>query len=146
MLRCLRALRYGTLTLVGRGRCLRHSSDIGGSSKDVSVAQDSRYGTSAPIHDDGQKRTARAVALLREAIDLLSLEGREPASEFRNADHHERLIRLPEVMQMTGLRRSAVYEQMQRGTFPRSVKIGPRAATWPESAVQAWIAECLHRR
>ena len=53
----------------------------------------------------------------------------------------DRLLRLPEVQRLTGLRRSAIYEQMQRGIFPRSVKVGPRAATWSEAAIQAWIAD-----
>jgi prophage regulatory protein len=51
------------------------------------------------------------------------------------------LLRLPEVQRLTGLRRSAIYEQMQKGIFPRSVKAGPRAATWSEAAVQAWISK-----
>lgn len=55
----------------------------------------------------------------------------------------DRLLRLPEVQRLTGLGRSAIYEQMQRGTFPRSVKATVRTATWSEAAVQAWIADRL---
>lgn len=53
----------------------------------------------------------------------------------------ESLIRLPEVMRRTGRGRTAIYADMAAGTFPRSVSIGPRAVAWPESSIDAWIAE-----
>jgi prophage regulatory protein len=51
----------------------------------------------------------------------------------------ERLLRLPQVEAMTGLKRSALYSRIQKATFPAPLKIGERASAWPESAVQAWI-------
>lgn len=53
----------------------------------------------------------------------------------------ERLLRLPEVETRTGLKKSAIYAGMKAGTFPECVKLGPRAAAWPLSAVEGWIAE-----
>ena len=53
----------------------------------------------------------------------------------------EKLLRLPEVTNQTGLRRAAIYARIAEGTFPSPVKIGTRAVAWPESSVQAWIAE-----
>lgn len=52
----------------------------------------------------------------------------------------ERLLRLPEVESRTGLKRSAIYAGIKAGTFPACIKLGPRAAAWPMSAVEAWIA------
>jgi len=54
---------------------------------------------------------------------------------------HEKLLRLPAVMSQTGLRRAAIYARVRDGLFPPPVKIGKRAVAWPESEVQAWIAE-----
>jgi len=54
---------------------------------------------------------------------------------------HEKLLRLPDVMRQTGLRRAAIYARIREGIFPPPVKIGKRAVAWPESEVQAWIAE-----
>ena len=48
----------------------------------------------------------------------------------------ERLIRLPEVLLLTGLSRTAAYKKPD---FPRPVKLGPRASAWRYSDVQAWI-------
>jgi prophage regulatory protein len=52
----------------------------------------------------------------------------------------ERLLRLPDVEARTGLRKSAIYAGMKAGTFPACIKLGPRAAAWPESDIAGWIA------
>lgn len=52
----------------------------------------------------------------------------------------QRLIRLPEVMALTGRSRSRIYAAMEVGAFPKSVKIGDRAVAWVEREVQDWIA------
>ena len=95
--------------------------------------------------DGAAERTTRAAYLLREALDLLGSDPSVTAllSTKRQGD---RLLRLPEVQRLTGLRRSAIYEQMRRGVFPRSVKAGPRAATWSEAAVQTWISDRLREQ
>lgn len=50
-----------------------------------------------------------------------------------------RLIRLPEVMSRVGLRRSAIYQRMSEGTFPRSRSLGAKCAVWVEVEVEEWI-------
>ena len=52
----------------------------------------------------------------------------------------ERLLRLPDVEFLTGLKKSAIYQGMKNHTFPACIKLGPRAA-WPLSSIEAWIAE-----
>nr|WP_315425894.1 AlpA family transcriptional regulator [uncultured Albidiferax sp.] len=80
----------------------------------------------------------RAVQLLQEALSLL-LDG-EPGLQPVLSGAEDRLIRLPEVLRLTGMCRSALYDQMARGQFPRSIKIGQRAASWSARAVHEWIA------
>ena len=54
----------------------------------------------------------------------------------------DRLLRLPNVMALTGLSPASLYKAMARpaaqGGFPQPVKLG-RASAWPESEVLAWI-------
>ena len=50
----------------------------------------------------------------------------------------EKLIRLPAVEAMTGLKRSSIYAYMRAGNFPGSVRLGVRAVAWRESQVQDW--------
>ncbi|MCB1584567.1 MAG: AlpA family phage regulatory protein [Xanthomonadales bacterium] len=55
----------------------------------------------------------------------------------------EKLLRLPDVMDMTGKSRSAIYMDMAANPpqFPRSVPIGSRAKAWKLSEIQNWIKE-----
>lgn len=53
----------------------------------------------------------------------------------------ERLIRLPQVESLTGLRRAHIYGLARRGQFPKPLKVGARASAWRESLVLAWIQE-----
>ena len=49
------------------------------------------------------------------------------------------LLRRPDVEALTGLSRAWIYAAMQRGEFPRPVKIGRRAVRWPRSAIDRWV-------
>lgn len=40
----------------------------------------------------------------------------------------ERILRLPEVEERTGYKKSAIYQKMHEGCFPALIKIGPRAS------------------
>lgn len=40
------------------------------------------------------------------------------------------LVRLPDVLAMTGLGRATIFDHMERGEFPRPVKLGT-SAVWP---------------
>ena len=54
----------------------------------------------------------------------------------------ERLLRRPEVEEVTGLSRASIYAKMAKGDFPRPMRLGPRAVAWRQSDVQKWI-DCL---
>jgi prophage regulatory protein len=47
--------------------------------------------------------------------------------------------RLPKVLRHTGLSRSTIYEMIDRGDFPRQVKLGRRAVGWIGNDVVEWI-------
>lgn len=53
------------------------------------------------------------------------------------------IIRLPAVLQRTGLARSTVYGKMRDGSFPKPVALGPRAVGWLVSEVDGWIGSCV---
>ena len=52
-----------------------------------------------------------------------------------------RLLRLPEVIDRVGLRRSAIYQRMKEGRFPKSRSLGPKCAVWVEAEIDQWISE-----
>ena len=47
-----------------------------------------------------------------------------------NAVHRRKVIRLPEVIDLTGMGRSTIYERKKKGLFPQSIQIGPHAVGW----------------
>lgn len=56
-----------------------------------------------------------------------------------------RILRLPEVIELTGYKRASIYNFMADGTFPQRVRIGLRAVGWDSQAVEKWVAERLDR-
>jgi len=52
-----------------------------------------------------------------------------------------KLLRLPQVMDLVGLRRTEIYRRISNGTFPSPVHLGARAVAWVESDIEAWIAQ-----
>jgi prophage regulatory protein len=50
----------------------------------------------------------------------------------------QKILRRPQVEQMTGLPRSSIYERMAVGTFPRPVPLGGRAVGWIELEIIEW--------
>jgi prophage regulatory protein len=50
------------------------------------------------------------------------------------------LLRRPEVERLTGLRKTAIYDGMKAGTFPKRVKLTTRCVGWPEHEIAEWIA------
>lgn len=53
---------------------------------------------------------------------------------------HDCLLRLPEVMNRTGLSRVTIYRRERAGTFPHRVQIGVNAVAWYESDIGDWVA------
>ncbi len=56
-----------------------------------------------------------------------------------------RLLRLPEVMSRVGLRRSAIYQRMSEGRFPKCRTLGPKCSVWVEAEINAWIQAIVDR-
>jgi len=55
-----------------------------------------------------------------------------------------RILKRPEVEQATGLSRSTLYARIAAGEFPKPLRLGgpnSRSVGWPESIVNAWIAD-----
>jgi prophage regulatory protein len=50
-----------------------------------------------------------------------------------------RILRLPQVCEVTGLCRSMIYQLEADLRFPRRVKIGVRAVGWVDSEVHTWL-------
>ncbi|QDX31527.1 AlpA family transcriptional regulator [Dickeya poaceiphila] len=56
------------------------------------------------------------------------------------------LLRLPDVMKKTSLKKSWIYYLIDRDEFPQPVKLGARSVAWVESEINDWIAERIRQR
>lgn len=59
---------------------------------------------------------------------------------------HYQLLRLRQVEAKTGIKRAQIYLYMNKGLFPRSIKIGPSSVAWLESEIDEWINRRLGER
>lgn len=59
---------------------------------------------------------------------------------------HEALLRKPEVLKLTGLSNSSLYNYIKAGVLKPGVPIGPRLKGWPASEIQAYIQTCIIAR
>ena len=57
-----------------------------------------------------------------------------------------RIIRLNEVIDLTGLARSTVYKYVADGGFPKPVTLGPRCVGWVETEIHACILSKIEAR
>jgi prophage regulatory protein len=87
----------------------------------------------------------------RSKDDALGLNARDSfcffTSEKRKnkAMHHpqsktsDRIMRLKQIIRITGLSRSTIYHYMGLGMFPQSIKLGLRSVGWLESDIRQWM-------
>ena len=55
-------------------------------------------------------------------------------------------LRIADVCRATGLPRATIYEMVGKGTFPKQVRLSPRAVGWIESEILEWQqARIAHR-
>jgi prophage regulatory protein len=54
-----------------------------------------------------------------------------------------RLIRIKEVLRICGKSRSSVYEAIQKGEFPKPVKLRGRSSGWIRSEIENWVHSCI---
>ncbi|TMQ03123.1 MAG: AlpA family phage regulatory protein [Deltaproteobacteria bacterium] len=52
-----------------------------------------------------------------------------------------RILRLPQVLNVTGLAKTKIYELQSQGTFPMRIQITGHSVGWIEHEVQAWLAQ-----
>jgi len=55
----------------------------------------------------------------------------------------DRILRLPVVIERSGLKKTAIYEQIEKGYFPKPVPltVDGRSVGWRESDIAGWIEQ-----
>ena len=55
-----------------------------------------------------------------------------------------RILRLPQVQDLVGLRRSTIYNRIQHGEFPRPIKLG-RTSGWVQAEIETWLSSQIEQ-
>ena len=50
-----------------------------------------------------------------------------------------KIIRLPEVIESTGLAKSTIYKRIADHSFPPQISLGTKSVGWLEADIQHWI-------
>ena len=54
-------------------------------------------------------------------------------------NNEKRVLRLPAVMERTGLSKASIYRLIEANAFPLGIRLGPRAVGWPAHRIDEWI-------
>lgn len=57
-----------------------------------------------------------------------------------------KILKLSEVIDVTGLSRSTIYHRMKNGDFPCSIPLGERSVGWSEEEIRLWIESRIAQR
>ncbi len=68
-------------------------------------------------------------------------------TETNRAINLDPILRFPEVLELTGARsRQTIYNWVEKGTFPKPIKIGPNAIGWLKSECDVWKEKLMSDR
>ncbi|BBN72078.1 AlpA family transcriptional regulator [Salmonella enterica] len=59
---------------------------------------------------------------------------------------NHRLLRITDVINLTGLPKSTIYLKIKNNEFPNQVSIGSRSVAWVENEVNEWIEKNIANR
>ena len=54
-------------------------------------------------------------------------------------------MRIPEIVNRTGMSRATIYNKIYAETFPKQIPIGANMVVWLESDVQKWMQEQIDK-
>ena len=57
----------------------------------------------------------------------------------------QKFIRLPEVIEKTGVQKTYIWNSIKEGTFPAQIKIAKRVSVWIESEIDQWVNEQIDK-
>ncbi|MCD6039484.1 MAG: phage transcriptional regulator, AlpA [Gammaproteobacteria bacterium] len=56
-----------------------------------------------------------------------------------------KILKLPEVENKTGYRRSSIYLKVSQGIFPAPISLGARSVGWLGSEINEWILDQIRK-
>lgn len=66
--------------------------------------------------------------------------------QLNSSKENLRLLRISDVMNLTGLPKSTIYLKIKNKQFPSQLQIGTRSVAWLEGEIQDWILQNINKR
>ena len=82
------------------------------------------------------RQTANSAGSALESI----MNDTQPTSALHGVEPMPQLLRLPAVLEVTGLGRSTVYKMIAEHAFPAPAKLAKRAVAWRGDEVRRWTS------
>lgn len=64
----------------------------------------------------------------------------------RSENMKVKIVRIKEVVSITGLSRATIYRYMDENTFPKSISLGKNSVGWIESEIHQWVENLVANR
>lgn len=77
----------------------------------------------------------KAVSEVVRAID----NGKITARSVAKTDTPQGLLRMPQVVDRVGLKKTVIYAMLKAGTFPKQIKLGS-ASAWHAEEIDSWVS------
>jgi prophage regulatory protein len=89
-----------------------------------------------------------ALYSVEESVRSTVKDNYEPITKKPFIDHRypNDLIRIKEVIQMTGTSRSFIYSHINQGHFPKPIQLGARAVAWQRHEVDEWVLNKINTK
>jgi prophage regulatory protein len=66
------------------------------------------------------------------------------SDKIQNTEYQ--IIKLPSVINISGLSRTSIYNRIEEGTFPKQISLGERSVGWIKSEILEWIDSRIKER
>ncbi len=57
-----------------------------------------------------------------------------------------KLLKIKEVIKLTRLSKTTIYQMAKDGQFPKPMKLGKRSSGWFEHEIEQWMQDCSNKR
>jgi prophage regulatory protein len=130
----LKCAAYASLESLGK---------LAGESSMIKTARQAEFRTGALGVDIARHKRPPAGCAANGASNGIAKDSLTPGVvQMKALLHGEslKILRLPQVCDLTGLGRSVIYQMEADLRFPKRIKLGTRAVGWLEQEVHTWLA------
>ncbi|MCL1059743.1 AlpA family transcriptional regulator [Shewanella gelidimarina] len=67
-------------------------------------------------------------------------------AQFKHFTHNDRVIKLRDVIELTGLKKTSIYNLIKKNEFPKQITLARNSVGWVQSEVLQWVNDLMINR